>query len=320
MKRIFTTIGTLLVFLLTGSVALAQTVTSVTSTSNAFYRAGQTVSITVTFSEEIDFVPGTGGVELALNAGGVAKATRTTGASGTSTLVLTYTVAATENATPLNYSATNSLTLTGGATIKKASDVTDATLTLPALVSTNALQASNVTIDTNAPTISNVSIPNAAMKVGSLVTATITVGDDGGQTYTLSSGTIGGFTLGSFTRTNSTTYTAQFTVTNGGTDVPAASNIPVSLIIADPATNPSATYATPISQAGDPIDANLPTISNVSIPNAAMKVGSLVTATITVGDDGGQTYTLTSGTIGGFTLGSFTRTNSTTYTAQFTVT
>ncbi|MFH0893448.1 MAG: hypothetical protein V2A54_03340, partial [Bacteroidota bacterium] len=53
--------------------------------------------------------------------------------------------------------------------------------------------------DTTAPAISSVSIPNSAMKVNDVVTATITVGDDGGQTYTLTSGTIGGFALGSFT-------------------------------------------------------------------------------------------------------------------------
>src|SRR5260221_10821198 len=87
----------------------------------------------------------------------------------------------------------------------------------------------------------------------------------------------------------------SFTVTNGGTDVAAGSDIPVSVIIADPATNPSATYTTAISQGSDLIDANVPTISNVTIPNVAMKVGSVVIATITVGDDGGQTYTLTSG-------------------------
>ncbi|MCA6498978.1 MAG: T9SS type A sorting domain-containing protein, partial [Chitinophagaceae bacterium] len=66
----------------------------------------------------------------------------------------------------------------------------------------------------------------------------------------------------------STTYTAQFTVTNGGTDVAAAANIPVSLIIADPATNPSATYTTAISQASDPIDANTPTQLQVTTVTA----------------------------------------------------
>ena len=192
--------------------------------------------------------------------------------------------------------------------------------TNPSAANTTAIAQAGDAIDSNIPTIVNVTISNSSMKVGSVVTATIAVGNDGGQTYVISSGTIGGFTLGSLSRTNSTTYTAPFTVSNGGADVAAGSDIPVSLVIADPATNPSVTYTTAISQGADPIDANIPTISNVSIPDASMKVGDVVTATITVGDDGGQTYTLASSTIGGFTLGSFNRTNNTNYTAQFTIT
>lgn len=72
------------------------------------------------------------------------------------------------------------------------------------------------TVDNTAPTISSVSIPDSAMKIGDTVTATITVGDDAGVTYTLVSGTIDGFALGSLTRVNSTTYTATFTVMEGG--------------------------------------------------------------------------------------------------------
>ncbi len=175
-------------------------------------------------------------------------------------------------------------------------------------------------VDANTPTISSVTIPNVTMKVGDTVTATTTVGDDGGETYTLVSGNINGFTLGSFTRINNTTYTAQFTVTEGGTDVPAGNDINMSLIITDAAGNESIDYNTPISQGSDPIDANTPTISSVTIPNITMKVGDTVTATTTVGDDGGETYTLVSGNINGFTLGSFTRIDNTTYTAEFTVT
>jgi len=151
------------------------------------------------------------------------------------------------------------------------------------------------------PVISNVAIPNATMKVTDVVIATITVNSDAG-THTLGSGTIGGFTLGSLAKVSDTSYTATFTIADGGTDVAAGSDIPVSLILTD-GTTPSTEYTTPISQAGDPIDANVPTISAVAIPNVAMKVGDEVTATITVGDDGGETY----------------RVSTTSYTATFTI-
>ena len=74
----------------------------------------------------------------------------------------------------------------------------------------------------------------------------------------------------------------------------AGSDIPVSVTLDDSAGNTSAAYTTAISQASDAIDANTPTISAVSIPDSAMKVGDTVTVTITVGDDGGDTVSVSS--------------------------
>jgi len=223
-----------------------------------------------------------------------------------------------------SYEATFIIT-NGGTDVAAVSDIPVSNLVLADAALQNTAYTQNISqagdpIDANLPTISSVTIPNVSMKVNDVVTATITVGNDGGETYTLTSGTIGGFPIGSFTRINSTSYTATFTIANGGADVPAASNIPVSLIISDVATNPSITYTTAISQGTDPIDANAPVITNVSIPPVSMKVNDVVTATITVADDGGETYTLNTSTIGGFTLGALARSNSTTYTATFTIT
>jgi len=183
----------------------------------------------------------------------------------------------------------------------------------------NAGGSLTVTLDTTAPVVSGVSIPVATMKVGDTVTATITVADDAGSTYTLGSSTIGGFALSNLQRINSTTYTAQFTVANGGTDVAAAADIPTSIVLVDIAGNQNTAYTTAISQAGDKIDANKPVISAVSVPATTMKVGDTVTATITVANDGGDTYTLGSSTIDGFSLSNLSRVSATSYTAQFTV-
>ncbi|MEA3398235.1 MAG: fibronectin type III domain-containing protein, partial [Patescibacteria group bacterium] len=282
-------------------------------------------------------------------------------------------------------------------------------------------------VDGHAPTILNITIPNIAMKVGGTVIATTTVGDDGGESYSLATGTIGGFSLFNFNRVDNTTYTMEFTIAEGGNDVPAGSDIPVdNVIIQDVVANESSAYNTPISQAGDLLDANTPLISDVvfnitegilkigdtatatissdgtgysggtieinsidvsgtlaagagnnytvtytveeghtdipdssdlpislslvdtagnesaayetqattsrpgvdahapaisglSIPNTAMKVGDNVTVTFTVGDDNGDEYSLATGTINGFPLAGFTRFDSTTYTAEFTV-
>jgi len=181
----------------------------------------------------------------------------------------------------------------------------------------NGVTASNV--DAAAPTISAVAIPNAAIKVGDVVTATLTVASDADD-YTTGlgelSGTIGGFALSGLSRTNTTTYTAQFTIVNGGTDVAASSNVPVSLTLADSVGNTSSTFTTPVAQGSDSIDANLPVISNVSVPNVAMNVGDAVTVTITAGETG---LSLSSGTVNGVTVTGFTDNADNTYSATYTI-
>src|SRR5690349_13833417 len=89
----------------------------------------------------------------------------------------------------------------------------------------------------------------------------------------LGAATIDGFALGSLAKVNDTTYTATFTVSNGGTDVAGGSDIALSVIIKDSAGNSSATFTTAISgQSADRIDANKPVITNVTVPNTTMKV------------------------------------------------
>src|SRR6185312_14908506 len=87
----------------------APTVTSVSaSTANGAYRAGQSVAITVAFSESVTV---TGSPTLALNSGGTASYS---GGSGGSTLSFAYTISPGDNAADLDYTATSSLTLNGG--------------------------------------------------------------------------------------------------------------------------------------------------------------------------------------------------------------
>ena len=106
------------------------------------------------------------------------------------------------------------------------------------------------------PVVVDVSIPNVSMKIGDVVTATITVQSDS-ATYTLGTGSdIGGYSLGSLTKLDSTTYTAQFTITEGGTDYAATDDIPTNVTLADGGLTD--TWNTPISQDSDPIDANRP--------------------------------------------------------------
>ncbi|CAK0741659.1 hypothetical protein CCP2SC5_1100001 [Azospirillaceae bacterium] len=166
----------------------------------------------------------------------------------------------------------------------------------------------NAALDITPPGIASVTIPATTMKVGSVVTATITVTNDA-DNYTTGngrlSGTIGGFALTNFTRISNTQYTAQFTVTEGGNNIPSNNEIPVSLNITDSLGNISTDFETAISQSGDIIDANTPNITSASfnITSGSIGIGGRVTLTVTADESG---YTLDpSSTINGQTISSF---------------
>jgi hypothetical protein len=146
-----------------------------------------------------------------------------------------------------------------------------------------ALSSSVQAGDTNVPIINAVSIPDNAHKVGDLVEVTITVNSDVDDYTTGSgaiSGTINGYALASLSKIDNTTYKATFFISNGGTDVAAGSDIPVSLTVINSAGNPSAPYFTAINQPNDAIFANRPDVN-------------LTASTLTIVEDGG-TSTLSS--------------------------
>src|SRR5205823_1828748 len=133
----------------------APTVTNVTSTkADGTYPSGTSIPITITFSKNVTV---TGTPTLALNSAGTASYSS---GSGTSTLTFAYTTAGGENSADLDYSATNSLALSGG-TIKDAA-TNNATLTLPAVGGANSIGGQkNIVVDTTPPTITNVTSTKA---------------------------------------------------------------------------------------------------------------------------------------------------------------
>ena len=213
-----------------------------------------------------------------------------------------------------NYSAT--YTVLEGHTDRAAGDVIPVSFVLEDTAGnvsdafTTAISQTNDPIDANGPVITGLSIPNAPMKIGDIVTLTITVEDDGGDIYPTSGG------YGPITRINSTTYTLQFEITEGNADIAAGDDFPFELEIIDSAGNASNFFEGVITQDNDPIDANRPTISAVSIPDVAMSVGDAVTVSITAGEAG---LTLTSGTINGVAVTGFTDNGAGNYSATYTV-
>ena len=109
---------------------------------------GTAIPITVTFNEPVTV---TGTPQLALNAGSGAVAIYT-GGSGTSALTFTYTVAAGDNSSDLDYASTTALALNGGSIQDAAGNA--AVLTLPT-IGTDGLATQNITINTQTPSTSS---------------------------------------------------------------------------------------------------------------------------------------------------------------------
>ncbi|WP_373999350.1 Calx-beta domain-containing protein [Bdellovibrio bacteriovorus] len=134
------------------------TITNVTSNkANGAYTVGDVIDVRVTFSENVNV---TGTPLLALNTTPARSASYASG-TGTNTLIFNYTVQATDTAADLNYTATNSLTISS-ATIRDAAS-NNATLTLPAIAAAGSLGTNkNIVIDTTAPGITAFTVTNAS--------------------------------------------------------------------------------------------------------------------------------------------------------------
>ncbi len=130
------------------------TVSNVTaSTSNGIYKAGDTVTVQVNFSENVTV---TGTPQLTLETGTTDRVVNYASGSGSSTLVFTYTVQAGDTSADLDYLSTTALALNSG-TIQDAAG-NNATLTLASPGATHSLGANKaLVIDTN----SNDTTPSA---------------------------------------------------------------------------------------------------------------------------------------------------------------
>ncbi|WP_211231699.1 Ig-like domain-containing protein, partial [Ottowia thiooxydans] len=120
------------------------------STLDGAYKAGDTISIQITFSETVTV---SGVPQLALATGGAGQVASYSGGTGTNTLSFAYTVQAGDNGADLDYVSINALTLNGG-TIQSIGG-SDAFLLLQAPGTAGSLGANkNIVIDTTAPTLS----------------------------------------------------------------------------------------------------------------------------------------------------------------------
>jgi hypothetical protein len=139
---------------------------STSAAAGAHFKAGGKVPITVTFSAPVK-VSGT--PQLTLADGGTAKFSR---GSGTTTLTFTYTVAAGQNTTDLDYASTAALLLNGGSIKDLKGNAVN--LTLPP-TGTDGLATKEIVVDTTPPTVTAVSSTMAAGTYGAGTAIPITV-------------------------------------------------------------------------------------------------------------------------------------------------
>jgi hypothetical protein len=150
----------------------AQPATVVQVTANkepGFYKAGVLIPITVQFTTNVVI---TGTPRLALNSGATIDYTS---GSGSSNIVFNYTVGSGQNAALLDYVATGSLALNGGAI---QNDGQNAVLTLPSPGTAGSISDNaQITIDTTRPTVT-IGAPSMALTTTEDVVFPITFTDD----------------------------------------------------------------------------------------------------------------------------------------------
>ncbi|WP_186467468.1 Ig-like domain-containing protein, partial [Bradyrhizobium stylosanthis] len=269
----------------------SEAITSATGIQNSTLNAGDVVSVTVNFSENVT-VAGT--PQLALNIGGTAVQASYSSGSGTGALVFTYTILAGQTDSNGISIDTNALSLNGG-TIRDAAG-NNATITA-ASVADNA----NFKVDTTAPTISSEAITNATgiqnstLNAGDVVSVTVNFSENMTVTGTPQLAlNIGGTAVQASYSSGSGTGALVFTYTilagqtdsngisintnalslNGGTITDAAGN------------NATITAASVTDNANFKVDTTAPTISSeavtsaTGVQNGTLNVGDVVSVTV----------------------------------------
>ncbi|MBF0357924.1 MAG: DUF4347 domain-containing protein [Magnetococcales bacterium] len=239
-------------------------VSSVTSTTtDGSYTTGDAINVTVTFDEPVTV---TGTPQITMETGTTDRVVDYVSGSGTSALVFTYTVQASDTSSDLDYASTSALALNGG-TIKDATG-NSATLTLASPGAANSLgNASAIVVDTT-PTVT-LSIDNSNIaEAGGTATVTATLSGISSSAVTVNLAYSG-------TATSTTDYTTSAT----------------SITIAAGSTTGTATI-TGVDETTD--DDNETIIIDISsVTNATESGTQQVTATITDDDSSVVVATVT---------------------------
>ncbi|RYF52310.1 MAG: hypothetical protein EOO38_00625 [Cytophagaceae bacterium] len=263
----------------------APSVSQVSSTKmNGSYKAGETMTLTVLFSEPV-VVSNDADITLLLDTGVVGSKATYSGGSTSNTLSFLYTVAAGENSTDLNYLSTAALDLGTNGTIKDIAG-NSAAVTLPATNNSNSLAGQKMlVIDTTAPVAPVIT----SQSNNSYLTSNITIISGTSETSATVQVKNGSTVLGSATASGTTwSLTLGTPLSDGIYSLTATATDPVgNSSVASSAlavtVDTSAPTAPVISALTSPTLNVTPSISGTSEANAQIKIyagATLVATTI----------------------------------------
>jgi hypothetical protein len=272
----------------------APSVTSVnSSTTNGSYRAGQSISIQVNFSETVTV---TGTPTLTLETGSSDAVLNYSSGNGTSSLTFTYTIVAGHNSSDLDCVGANALSLNGGTIQDSVGNDVNLAVAVGSGTANSLSNNKAIVVDTVAPTVSNVTASNAngSYKAGVTIgvqvvfSETVIVAGSSGAAVSISLDTGSATTVNYTSGSNSSTLLFNYAIANGHSSSDLAYSSTTALtrggrIIQDAAGNDAVlTLASP-GAAGSlnfnkniVVDTSLPTVLSVSTTTAdgTYKVGS----------------------------------------------
>ena len=257
-----------------------------TATNNYYYKTGDTVQATVTFSESVSV---TGTPQLTLTIGSASKeANYTTTGSTTTALVFAYTVASGDEDTDGISIAANSLATNNG-TIKATDNQVNANLTHGSLSTQRSHR-----VDATPPTVSSVAITSTAKtyKADDIITARVTFSENlivtGMPTLTLTIGSENRTADYNASRSGSSELVFEYTVVAGDNNMDGISIEADALsrnggTITDAAGNTATlTHAALDAQTRHKVNTTNPTVSRVAITSTAKTYKATDTITTTV--------------------------------------
>jgi hypothetical protein len=272
----------------------APTVTSVnSSTTNGSYRAGQSISIQVNFSEVVTV---TNTPTLTLETGSSDAVASYVSGSGSSSLTFSYTVAAGHTSSDLDCVSANALSLNGGTITDAAGNNAVQTVAVGSGTANSLANNKAIVIDTTPPTVSNVTASNVngSYKAGTVIgvqvvfSETVVVAGSSGAAASIALLTGGTTTVNFTSGSNSSTLLFNYTVANGDSSLDLAYSATSALTsggrtIRDAAGNDAVlTLATPGTSGS--LDFNKNIVIDTTAPTVMSSSSSTADGTYKVGD------------------------------------